>query len=140
MPENLRINCATGFSSINFAIASNAPINFFTMPPITVPTVLPTPITASEKAVTPSLTAIQPCSRSNNTFCASTPIASPIALPTSETSAIKVLTGRNTILTAAAKASTVTAATFRVSLIIAPNSEPSPAKFVKAVPSLVSCP
>ena len=28
IPENFRINCATGFSSINFAIASNAPTNF----------------------------------------------------------------------------------------------------------------
>ena len=65
-------------------------------------------------------------------------MASPIALPTSETSAVRVLTGRKTIFTAAAKASIVTAAIFKVSLITAPNSEPSPAKFVNALPSLLS--
>ena len=62
--------------------------------------------------MTPSLTPIQDCSRSNTKLVASTPIASAIAFPTSLTAAKIALTGARTSLNAAPKASTVTAAIY----------------------------
>ena len=86
------------------------------------------------------MTFIQPCSKEINVPTASIPIDFVKTFPISPTTPTTPLIMSPTNLKATPNPSTVTAATFKTSLIIIPNSEPSVVRFVNAVATLFNCP